>query len=286
MDGSQIMVGFDGSAGGERAVRWAAREAQLRHMPLVICHAWDWSYPVPPSGPVVLGVVRKMGQHVLDKGLVIARETAPQITVRERLVAGAPQAVLVNQSHHAALVVVGAEGKAEHAEGIIGSSAIRLPAYAHCPVVVVRQTTGRRDDPIVVGVDGSASAEAALCFGFEEAALRGRPLRALYGYWEPEAIAACDTDARAEPEEVRRMAACRLERIVAPWREKYPYVDAETSLVMAPPRQALLEAAQGAELMVVGGRGLGGMQGLRLGAVSSAMLHQAPCSVAIVRPRT
>jgi len=90
----------------------------------------------------------------------------------------------------------------------------------------------------------------------------------------------------ADPEELRTMAAARLERTVSPWREQYPYVDAETVLSMRTPRHALLEVAAQAALLVLGGRGLGGVAGLRLGAVSSAMLHHAPCSVAIVRPRS
>jgi nucleotide-binding universal stress UspA family protein len=225
-----------------------------------------------------------MAQHLLDKGLLIAREAAPRIMVRGRLVVGSAQAVLVNQSHGAALAVIGACGKGGSPGQFVGSSAVQLPAYAHCPVIVVREPTGDPGGPIVVGVDGSAASEAALGFGFEEAALRGRPLLAVYGCWEGEAIASAETDVLADFEKFRKEAGCRLERTVSPWLAKYPYVTAETSLVMRPPRQALLEAAERAELLVVGGRGLGGVKGLQLGAVSSAMLQRAPCSVAVVRP--
>jgi nucleotide-binding universal stress UspA family protein len=89
-----------------------------------------------------------------------------------------------------------------------------------------------------------------------------------------------------DPEQLREMAACRLERTVSPWREKYPYVGVETSLVMATPLHALREVADGAGLLVLGDRGTGGAEWLRLGAVSSAMVQHAPCSVAIVPSRT
>jgi nucleotide-binding universal stress UspA family protein len=284
-DGTYVLVGFDGSAASERALRWAVEEARLRRMPLTVCHAWHWPYPVPPSGPSAMEIVRKMAQHVLDRGMLIAREAAPRIQRCGRLVSGPAAAMLVNQSKDAALAVVGTHGEGSGAEISAGSSAIQLPAYAHCPVMVVRNAADR-SRPIVVGVDGSAASEAALAFAFEEAALRGQPLRAVLGCWEPEAIASAEMGMITDPDELRTMAAGRLERTVSPWREQYPYVDAETVLVMRTPRHALLEAAAQAALLVLGGRGLGGVTGLRLGAVSSAMLQHAPCSVAIVRPRS
>ncbi|MDN3358267.1 universal stress protein [Actinomadura sp. DC4] len=283
-DGAYVLAGFDGSAAGERALRWAVEEARLRRMPLVVCHAWHWPYPVPPSGPSALETVQKMARHVLDRGMLIAREAGPRIPASGRLVSGPAPAMLVNQSKDAALAVVGTHGEGSGAETSAGSSALQLPAYAHCPVMVVRNAADR-GRPIVVGVDGSAASDAALAFGFEEAALRGQPLRAVLGCWEPDVIASAEMGMIRDPDEVRMMAASRLERTVSPWREQYPYVDAETVLLMRTPRHALLEAAARAALLVLGGRGLGGVTGLRLGAVSSAMLQHAPCSVAIVRPR-
>ena len=284
-EGSHVLVGFDGSPASECALRWAAEEARLRRMPLTVCHAWHWPYPVPPSGPAALETVRKMGQHILDKGVLIAREAAPQTVVRGRLAAGPAPAVLVIRSENAALALVGTHRQGGFADLVAGSSAVQLPSYAHCPVIVVRNAPDR-SRPVVVGVDGSAASEAALAFGLEEAALRGQPLRAVHGCWEPEAIASAEMGMLADPEELRMMAGSMLERTVSPWREKYPYVDADTSLIMRTPRHALLEAATGAGLLVLGGRGRSGVAGLRLGAVSSAMLQHAPCSVAIVRPRT
>ncbi|MEO3781042.1 universal stress protein [Micromonospora sp. B11E3] len=49
------------------------------------------------------------------------------------------------------------------------------------------------------------------------------------------------------------------------------------------PAAALLDAACDAQLLVVGARGRGGFTGLLLGSTSHAVLHHAPCPVAIVR---
>lgn len=283
-EGEYILAGFDGSTASERALRWAGDEARLRRMPLMVCHAWHWPYPVPPSGPSALEIAHRMGRHVLDRGLLLAREANPRLPTCGRLVEGPAPAMLVNESRNAALAVIGSHGQGAFGETPAGSSAVRLPAYAHCPVLVVRGAADR-SRPIVVGVDGSAASDAALAFAFEEAALRGQSVRAVFGCWEPEAIVSAEMGMISDPDELRVMAAGRLERTVSPWREQYPYVDAETVLSMRTPRHALMEAAVGAGLLVVGGRGLGGVKGLRLGAVSTAMLQQAPCSVAIARPR-
>ncbi len=281
---SYVLVGVDGSPEGERALRWAAEEARLRRMPLTICHAWHWPLPVPPSGPPALETVRRMGQHVVDRAVLTAREIVPQVRIRGRLAAGPAPEVLVNTSQNASLAVIGGHGQGAHPEFATGSSAVALPAYARCPVIVVRSFADR-SRPIVVGVDGSPGSDAALAFGFEEAALRGQSLLAVYGAWETEAIACAEMGILTDPEHLRETASTLLERTVSPWREKYPYVDAETSMVMRTPRHALTEAAAGAGLLVLGGREPGGVAGLRLGAVTSAMLRHASCSVAVVRPR-
>ncbi|MGI8334283.1 universal stress protein [Actinomadura scrupuli] len=281
LNGSHVLVGFDGSAASERAVRWAAVEARLRRLPLTVCHAWHWPYSDSPSGPAALEVARKMGAHTLDRGVAIAREVAPGIDVRPRLAEGPASAILVYESGNATLALVGVRGQGGFEELAAGSAAVQLTSYAHCPIVVVRNAADRAR-PVVVGVDGSPSSETALAFAFEEAALHGQTVLAVHGCWEPEAIAAAEMGMIQDPDHLRVTGGARLERAVAPWREKYPHVEAETRLVMLTPRHALLEAATGAGLLVLGNRGLGGVAGMRLGSVSHAMLLQAPCSVAIV----
>ena len=51
------------------------------------------------------------------------------------------------------------------------------------------------------------------------------------------------------------------------------------------PRAALLDATSGAQLLIVGSRGRGGLEGMLLGSVSQAMLHHARCPVGVVHPQ-
>lgn len=284
-DGAHVLVGYDGSPGSERALRWAAEEAWARRLPLHICHTWHWPYPNPsPSGAEAMELARETGRHILDHGAAVARQVAPRVETRPRLATGPASAILIDESENAVMAFVGAHG-AGGFEGLgAGSTAVQLAAYGACPVVAVRRIPAS-GSPVVVGVDGSPASDAALAFAFEEAALRHRPLQAIFACWEPEAIASAEMGILSDPDQLRKMGGTVLERAVCPWREKYPYVDAETRLVMRTPRHALLEAAEDAGLVVVGDRGLGDVTALRLGAVSYAVLAYAPCSVAVVRPR-
>jgi nucleotide-binding universal stress UspA family protein len=81
---------------------------------------------------------------------------------------------------------------------------------------------------------------------------------------------------------VQREARIRFERMVEPWRSEYPKVPVETRFVVEVPRSALIRAAKGALLLVVGDRGIGSVPETLLGPVAQAALHDAPCPVAIV----
>ncbi|MEU5994939.1 universal stress protein [Spirillospora sp. NPDC047418] len=278
---SHVVVGYDGTSDSERALRWAVKEAQLRRMPLTVCHAWRWPYPVSYIDYEGVAIVRRMGEHLLDHGVALARELAPGLTVRKRLKDGSAAPALLNEAGDADLIVVGSH---EPDEMSVGSTALRVPAKADRPVVLVR-SAAPRDGLVVVGVDGSDGADAALAFGFEEAALRGWRLRAVYGCWEPGAAPDGDLSLFGDEDRLRRVCGAVLERAVAPWYTKYPHVQATTSLVLKSPREALFEAAEDATLMVVGARGTGGVEPLTLGATSDALLKHVPCTVAVVPNR-
>lgn len=73
---------------------------------------------------------------------------------------------------------------------------------------------------------------------------------------------------------------------MAGWSEKYPDVPVEFRVVRDHPVRALVEAAGGARLLVVGSHGRGPMSGALLGSVSHGALHHATGPVAVVRHRT
>src|SRR5690606_18966630 len=76
------------------------------------------------------------------------------------------------------------------------------------------------------------------------------------------------------------------DQVLRSWREKYPHLPVHLQLVPHNPAQALVEASATAQLVVVGARGRGGFQGLRLGSVARQLVHHARCPIAVVRDLT
>jgi nucleotide-binding universal stress UspA family protein len=153
-------------------------------------------------------------------------------------------------------------------------------AHAHCPVVVVPEPEHITQEPAyyVVGVDGSEHSAAAVDVAFEEAALRGAQLRALY-VWEPGPLRIFDEYA---PQQKARQL---LSEIVAGRHARYPEVDLRHELLVGHPVQVLTDASAHALGLVVGTRGHGGFTGMLLGSVSQGVLHHARCPVIAVPSR-
>ena len=63
-----------------------------------------------------------------------------------------------------------------------------------------------------------------------------------------------------------------------------PDVKVMATLIVGPPAPTLLSEAQNADLVVVGGRGVGGFRGLLVGSVSATVAAHAPCPVVVVHP--
>ncbi len=81
----------------------------------------------------------------------------------------------------------------------------------------------------------------------------------------------------------RRQAHDFLESAQAQVRAAAPEIEVTTEVVDARPVELLTSRASGAELVVLGSRGLGGVSGLLLGSVAVGLASHAPCPVVIVR---
>lgn len=150
-------------------------------------------------------------------------------------------------------------------------------------------TARLRPGCVAVGVDGSEHGEAALHWAADQARLEHRQLAVVHAADTATAFAAAWIDAvgvdhAALAHEVEVAANALVERAARQVRTTHPDLDVVPLVRLSDPRQALLDAAQHASLVVVGSRGRGPVRSLLLGSVSSSVARHATCPVVVVRP--
>jgi len=136
------------------------------------------------------------------------------------------------------------------------------------------------DRTIVVGVDGSPASGRALEWAAAEAERTGASLRLVCAWMFPMALGYAFT---TNVDDVRGNAQEVIDRAMAHVADVAPGVPVSGETIEEAPAPALAAAAAGAQLLVVGSRGLGGFQGLLMGSVSQYCTRHATCSVVVVR---
>ena len=133
---------------------------------------------------------------------------------------------------------------------------------------------------IVVGVDGSPGGAAALSWALDEARLRGYAVHVIYAF--PALVSYFGTTAHEYYPQVEKEAGAAFERAIAD-TPNTDGVEIRRTMVPGNPSEKLVEASRGAELLVVGSRGVGAFHGMLLGSVSTHCVHHAHCPVVVIR---
>ena len=135
---------------------------------------------------------------------------------------------------------------------------------------------------IVVGVDGSEGSQNALRWAARQAGYTGATLEAVTGWqypafygWAPAVPDDADYGQIAE-----QVLTETLDKVFGSDRP----ARLVTRVVARHPAEAVVEASEGAELLVVGNRGHGGFADALLGSVSTYCVHHAHCPVTVIRP--
>jgi len=144
---------------------------------------------------------------------------------------------------------------------------------------------------IVVGIDGSAGSERALEWAAAEARTRKLPLTLVSAWHAPSAAMAAGmawggVNPGDVSGELRTYATKRLDAVCREHADELADVEVMRSVVQDSAAPALIDAAEGADLLVVGTRGHGGFAGLLLGSVSQQCVHHSPCPIVVVPPPT
>jgi nucleotide-binding universal stress UspA family protein len=136
----RIVVGVDGSEGARRALRWAAKEAQLRGAVLDVVHTWH--IPYVGASPYAAGTIdwsdlEPAARATLDHEITKLGQLAAGLQVTPLLVTGAPAQAITDAAKDADLVVVGSRGHGGFAGLLLGSVSQQVAHHATCPVVIV-----------------------------------------------------------------------------------------------------------------------------------------------------
>jgi len=276
---ARIAVGVDGSPSAERALTWAAAEAQRRQQGLDVVLAYmipvgggTGGYPSPLSGTEMDGYIAAE-QQILTGSVARVRQLYPELDVQEMLVPGAAAGALSDLSREASIVVVGSNGKGlvKRALGSVSSS---LAHHAHCPIVIVPENEPSTNS-IVVGIDKTVGSVRALRWSLETAALRGASVLVIAA-WDYPTFAIVGVEVPMHP--FAEQAADALEHIEAAMYSTDADdsgVTVDTDVREGAPDVVLIEASASADLVVVGaGHGLGKM--------GAKIATHAQCPVVIV----
>ncbi|MFG2325931.1 universal stress protein [Streptomyces sp. NPDC048568] len=278
-----LVVGVDGSEPSLRAVDWAADEAFLHRLPLLVLFASRWERY---EGDALAHELGKPSARVLADDIVRVAATRAQgrhqsLVVTPETVPDEAEHALVCAGRNASMIVLGSRGRSGFADRLLGSVCRTVAAGSDCPVVVLRgdhdnRADGGRRDGLVVGV-GDAPA-SVLQFAFTEARSRHVPLTAVRA-WRCPAPETVDhplltgEPARAYEERAAKDLEAALEDAPAD-------VTVRRHTAEGSARRVLPAASAEADLLVVGRR-----THAKLGRVAHAVLHRSSCPVVIVPER-
>ena len=287
-----IVVGIDGTAGSKQAARWAAAEAVRRHAPLRLVSAYSIPIGMLEYAAVDDGTISWLrdGLELVQTDITEELTAAhPGLEISGIVAEASPMALLRRESENTAMLVVATRDSGRLLHVVLGSVALGAASECPAPVVVIRPGAAmpKPDAPVVVGIDGSPTSELAVAFAFEAAAVRAAPLLAVHSWNDNFAFDVAGT-AEVGPrvnvadleEDEREVLSERL----AGWRDKYPDVVVQQTVVRGRPTENLLRLSENAQLLVVGSRGRSGLVGALLGSTSHALITHSVCPVAVVKP--
>lgn len=288
------MVATDGSADARAAVEW------LAHVPFpAAAQVLAIMVVTVPAAPLEVPTVQQFTQALRDDAVRVVESARTTLGSRwpgaqARVCEGEPRAELLRAIEEWApdLVVMGARGLGAVAGALLGSVSLAIARHASCAVLVVKPGA-RPVRTILVAADGSDDSAAAAAF------LAALPLPStlqvrVVGVVEPPHFPASAPPSvqpvlrGAMNDIVRERSdelAKALGRVAAPLHGK---AMVKEMVVVGHPADAIVQQAKdvGADIVVVGARGLGHVTRLLLGSVSERVLRHAECAVLIVKRRT
>jgi nucleotide-binding universal stress UspA family protein len=222
---------------------------------------------------------------------LVRRIERPGLHLESAILRGRPATVLVEEASTfgADVMIVGSRGQGTIAELVLGSVSAEVVEHAACPVLVARTPAVRR---ILFASDGSSAALAAEALLAEWPIFNGLPIEVVsvadvVRPWHTgiaptmyqqvlEAHAKDLETAQADHDRVATSSAARLQELGRDARSLIRTGDPATEIIAA-------AAEDGADLIVIGSRGLSGLSRILLGSVARNVIHGSAASVLVVR---
>jgi len=304
----KLLIAYDGSDCAAAAVhdlRRAGLPPETEALVLSVADVW-----LPPQGadedgtPAPIAVQRgrkqaaeafKAAYQLAESGCELVHGQFPAWETRAEAAADSPAWAIIKRASEwpTDLILVGSQGHSALHRAMLGSVSQKVVNEAPCSVRVARRHAAAADAPVrlVIGVDGSAEADAAVqaaatrvwptgsearlitVMDEKMATIIAAPLEAITGWMEDG-----DENERAW-----------VERMIAAATEKLRAAGLKVSSVVhdGDPKSLLIEEAErwGTDCIFVGARGHGLLERLLIGSVASAVAARAHCSVEVVRPQ-
>ncbi len=276
----KVLVAADGSQDAALAARAAVDVSDELGSELHVVHAWQ-AVPTARLKAFARAGFKRLGEERLEEGVKEVEKAKPSVAGAHLVEGGAADAILdLARESGAGLIVIGSRGLGPAGRLALGSVSEAVVHHAHCPVLVLRGGEGSwPPERVVLGDDGSEAARAAgdLAAAFcGRHGARGLVVRAFPRQPEVD-VEGRESDARMVEDELRHEESALMERAgeLEGLLESRP----KTRLAVGDAAEKVLEAAdaEAAErtLVAVGGRGLGAIGRMRLGSVSTKVLHAA-----------
>ncbi len=273
-----FIAAYDGSAASRAAVQLAVDLAAAQDAEVLAAHVYPRLTPAGLRGSVF---DKQIQQDLHDQGRAVIDGLDVQGVARRALLAGSPAQALhdLAEEEDAALVVLGATHYGRIGRITPGSVASNLLHGAPCPVLVV--PAGHEVRPIrtvAVAYDEGIQAKEALEHAARLARRFDARLEIIAGY-EHELFAGPAMVAAADIEELLHDDVAKRVKAQA---DAITDIPVDTRVVTGPMPGALVDAAEGADLLVTGSRGYGPRHSVLVGSVSRYLADNAPCPILVV----
>ncbi|RSX48809.1 universal stress protein [Bifidobacterium castoris] len=309
-----IVVGVDGSPESFSALRWSLQQARLSGQRVNAVYGWSYSWDM---GPEPANKADALRERIADELHVWVEAASKDMDLADEQIEltsfrAAASTALLEIGANAQQIVIGRRSMSRVARWLLGSLSSSLAEEASVPVTIIRSAQDEDIDvqdqianalspndqdvhfvtphveiprtarPIVVGVDGSDISRRALVFAAGLARLNDAPLHVMF-FWR---IKDLDTvpgyETSVAPMDVaQKYAMRRLEGFIDDVKLPKP-LDVTPNAFHISPGKGLVSASRYARHVVVGSRGLSGLDAHFLGSVSKQVINSAECNVTVV----